>query len=358
MYKVFLYAAGVYLALLLVVCVLAASVGYASKENPIDMPESVPEVVAKEESFSIASQPLLFVGDIMMGRNVEREMGAQGAAYPTAYIRDFLSSYPFVIANFEATIPRRHVPTPSMTFQFSVATSVIPMLVESGFTHMTLANNHAYDYGKAGYLHTMTTLREQGVVTGGSPEQVTKDDVLVIDAEGMRVALVPIYAVFATPSMTALAEAFAYAQTVSDVQVAVIHWGDEYMITNNAKQARVAHQVVDLGADAVIGHHPHVIQNIELYRSVPIFYSLGNFIFDQYWNSEVKTGLAVSLARKGDMLEYALFPVFSERSNPRILEGFERETVLKTLASVSDESLSESVAQGGFSVPFPFLASE
>ncbi len=198
--------------LLASVCLLAfAFTGTAGTEEVLTLLDHSKIVETVEVQKEEGSQPILFVGDIMLGRNVEHEMSVRGVEYPYALISDFLLKYPYVVGNFEAVVPARHTPTPSLTFQFSVATSAVATLQKNGFTHMTLANNHAYDYGKAGYTHTRVALSEAGVVTGGSPERVTVDHVLFVDAEGMRVALVPIYAVFADPDNASLKKAFAFA---------------------------------------------------------------------------------------------------------------------------------------------------
>lgn len=304
------------------------------------------------------SQPVLFVGDVMLGRNVEREIVAHGIEYPFSNLHDFLAKYTYVVGNFEASMPHVHQPTPSMGFQFSITKDIAESLKSHGFTHMTLANNHAYDFGREGYAHAHEVLEASGLSVGGSPDQITLHDVLFIDAQGLRIALIPIYAVFATPDHQALKEAFTYAASSSDVQIAFIHWGTEYISKNNARQEHLAQEVIDLGADAVIGHHPHVIENISVYHRVPIFYSLGNFIFDQYWNMQVKTGLTIGVERKGEQIQYSLQPFFSERSNPKPLEGEEKTLVLKDLAATSDPSLREAIINGSITVPYDFLASK
>lgn len=82
-------------------------------------------------------------------------------------------------------------------------------------------------------------------------------------------------------------------KTATDLVIIFCHWGDEYQLKENTNQETLAHQFVDAGADLVIGSHPHVIQPMEEYMGKRIYYSLGNFIFDQYFNESVRNGLGV-----------------------------------------------------------------
>jgi len=88
-----------------------------------------------------------------------------------------------------------------------------------------------------------------------------------------------------------------------------IHWGEEYDQNADKIQQAIAHQLIDAGADAIVGHHPHVVQEVETYKGKPIFYSLGNFVFDQYFLDEAQEGLAVSLDILGDKINYSLYPL-------------------------------------------------
>ncbi len=104
-----------------------------------------------------------------------------------------------------------------------------------------------------------------------------------------------------------------------------------------------------MGAEAVIGHHPHVVQDIELYKGVPIFYSLGNFIFDQYYSTEVQEGLWVEMEVAADnSVEYTLKGVTSigSWSAPRFMSAYENDVFLQTLAKKSTKSIYEQIESG------------
>jgi poly-gamma-glutamate synthesis protein (capsule biosynthesis protein) len=291
---------------------------------------------------------MLFVGDVMLARNVERLMRSEGPHYPFRGVRDLFAEYAAVVGNFEASIPEKHVPTPMMTFRFSVDQALTPVLRDVGFTDFSLANNHAYDHGVEGHAHTRAVLGELGIASGGNPNTTTPDELLFRTVDGVRVAIVPVNATYKMPSIDSLEDVFARARAESDMQVLYIHWGTEYELSANSAQRTFAHGAIDHGIDAVIGHHPHVVQNIEVYRGAPIFYSLGNFIFDQYWESNVREGLAISLSFDDTDVYYDLIPVTSSdtKSAPRPMNRTERTAFLDELAKRSQESLQESIRAG------------
>ncbi len=112
----------------------------------------------------------------------------------------------------------------------------------------------------------------------------------------------------------------------SDYVVVNIHWGIEYQSKHGQIQQDLAHKLVDAGADAIIGHHPHVVQGSEVYKGKPIFYSLGNFIFDQYFSVETQRGLAVGLSFSENSIEAWTFLLGLEGSQPYIMESSIVET--------------------------------
>ncbi len=301
---------------------------------------------------------ILFVGDVMLARNVERLMRSEGVYYPFREVRDLFLDHSAVVGNFEASIPEKHVPTPTMTFKFSVDAEFIPPLKDVGFTDFSLANNHAYDYGAAGHTHTQEVLSASGLASGGNPQTTEITDMMFRDVDGVRVAIIPVNATYSMPSIASLEDVFAHARAQSDMQILYIHWGAEYELRANKAQQAFAHGVIDAGIDAVIGHHPHVVQNIEVYRGAPIFYSLGNFVFDQYWEASVREGLTVSISFDDEYVHYALIPVTSSdtRSAPRPMIRAERTVFLDALAERSDDSVADAIKNGQVSQLYDALS--
>jgi poly-gamma-glutamate synthesis protein (capsule biosynthesis protein) len=123
-----------------------------------------------------------------------------------------------------------------------------------------------------------------------------------------------------------------------DLVIVNIHWGVEYEHIARSNQKNLAHKMIDAGADAIIGHHPHVVQNLEIYNNKPIFYSLGNFIFDQYFSNETQEGLAVGLTYESSKMQINLFPFFSEYSKVKLMTDKRKEEFLQWLKDISDVS--------------------
>ncbi|GAI55886.1 unnamed protein product [marine sediment metagenome] len=125
-----------------------------------------------------------------------------------------------------------------------------------------------------------------------------------------------------------------------------LHWGEEYKLINSPAQQKLAHQLIEAGTDLIIGHHPHVVQNIEKYLGKLIFYSLGNFIFDQYFSPETQQGLAVGLEIYPDRLVCRLFPLQINLSQAVSMEQNKASEFLMQLAKRSDDKSVDEIKDG------------
>lgn len=293
---------------------------------------------------------VLFLGDVMLSRYVEKHMRESGMSYPFSSVAETLSGYNHVVGNLEGTVPKDHVPTPVQGFSFSIDSTFIPVLKDAGFTMMTLANNHALDFGNDAYLHTKEVLRHNDLAAAGHPTTFGTSQSEVISVGGIRVAIIPVHAVDRGVDAEHMKRSMDSLSGLSEFQIVVIHWGEEYQTVANERQRTLAHAFIDAGADVIIGHHPHVVQNIEMYKDAPIFYSLGNFVFDQYFSEDVEQGLAVAMTVRGTVIEYGLMPIQSAASMPRFLEGEEKERFLAKLAESSDPRIAPDIRLGSIVV--------
>lgn len=296
---------------------------------------------------------IVFVGDIMLARDVEKKLALFGTTYPFAAIKDKLYAKT-TVGNFEAAIPAVHKPTESFKMVFSVATQNLDALVDGGITHLSLANNHSLDHGVAAYANTITSLTDRHFVPFGHATQVSTSSVKYVEVDGQKVALIAIGAVFGYPLESAWKPVVEAAASSSDLQVVYIHWGDEYEIVHNDKQEAFAHSLIDSGVDLIVGHHPHVVQDIERYHGKLIFYSLGNFIFDQYFSQAVQEGLILELSKEKSGWQVAIEPVESKtvRIQPRVMNDMDKSVFLSQLASRSDSGLLKEILDGSLSLQF------
>lgn len=296
---------------------------------------------------------IVFLGDIMLARDVERKLLRADAAFPFLMLKERLAAR-VVVGNFEAAMPKVHQPTPNFGMVFSVTPALLDRLIAGGVTHLSLANNHGLDHGLAGYQNAVSELNLRGFEVFGHPGAVATNTIQYIEVGDKSIALVGIHAVYTVPSLAAIEAVLDEAERHSDVQIAYIHWGNEYELTNSAAQQRMAHSLVDAGFDLIVGHHPHVVQNIERYKDTLIFYSLGNFIFDQYFSQDVQEGLVLEVVPGQVGWSVVLVPVESKtvKVQPREMTDINRQAFLNALAARSSPELAGEISNGTLSLQF------
>jgi len=259
--------------------------------------EYVENVSASLEELQKTPEPisLLFVGDIMLDRTIRADGEVYGYANLFSCLAEEFARHDEVIGNLEGTVTNfesvsKGAPYESpQSFRFTFDVKAVQALVDIGLSTVSLANNHIRDFGDDGIAQTVAHANEIHLSTFGSPQQGSVRYVIK-DVHGTKIAFIPYNQFFGTPEQ--VTEDLELTKPISDIQIIFAHWGDEY-VPARADIKSLAHTFVDQGADLVIGAHPHVIQESEVYRNVPIYYSLGNFIFDQYWEEAVRTGKAV-----------------------------------------------------------------
>ena len=245
-----------------------------------------------------ASVTISAVGDISLARQVNDWMALNGAGYPYELIQPLLTG-DIVFANFEGALTDAGEPWPK-AFNFRTPPQFASGLAAAGFDIVSLANNHAMDYGSQGLVDTAEALDGVGVQHAGSGhDSVEAWQAAVIEANGLRTAFI---ACVLTPSEGSgftigtwsaslglglficspdeIALAVAAIQQDADFVVVSIHAGDEYVNAPNATQRELAEAALAAGADIVLGHHAHVVQPIEQRGNQLIAWGLGNFIFD------------------------------------------------------------------------------
>lgn len=293
---------------------------------------------------------LVAVGDIMLSRGVAGEIREHGddPGFPFSRMTNYLKSGDIVFGNLENPItPGREIMPPERVLRADPG--VAAALRDAGFTIFSLANNHLLDFGPRGLLDTFQYLELAGIEYAGAGK--TENEAFAaryIETKGLRLA----FLAFCDPVLApeaCLAGAgrpgIAYldqekiqatvreAREKADFVVVSMHAGTEYEPAPELAQTRFAHLAVDSGADLVLGHHPHVLQKVEEYKGKYIFYSLGNFVFDQKWSRATREGLLAKIFFSAEGVEkIECLPVFiNDRDQPQLLEGEEAERVLKAL---------------------------
>lgn len=273
---------------------------------------------------------MFFVGDVMLGRNVEILMEENGPTYPFRGSALALGDADVTVANLEGPVPEVHVPTRIFRFVFSMSESVLPVLRSSGIDVLSLANNHAFDHGIEGFAYTKEACAKAQIICVGNPSGIDETSTTVVTVGTTKVGILFLHTLVGYPTKEEIDAVMQKLSAESEMQIVYVHWGDEYVLTHAPQQETFAHLLIDSGVDAVIGHHPHVVADVALYNNKPIFYSLGNFIFDQYFSEDVMTHLGVKISLGEDTVTYTLVPFSSSstRSSPEILEGDAADTLI------------------------------
>ena len=278
------------------------------------------------ESESDSAVSILHFGDMMLGRSVKERIDENGYDYLFEELAGeegrFFSGTDIVGANLEGPFVEYRRET-SKSIAFSFDPLLIPMLQKYNFSLFSQANNHSLDMGREGFSESKKYLEEGRFDYYGEQYSIDDDSMIIKSIGNKKVAFIGVNDTNTPINLTRAKELIKKAETRADFTVMNIHWGAEYKLLSNERQRYLAHEFVDAGVDVVIGHHPHVVQEMEVYRGKPIFYSLGNFIFDQYFSEETQQGLGVGLVLSESGVSVYLFPLRSEASRVRQMEYVE-----------------------------------
>lgn len=298
--------------------------------------------------FNQGVKTILLVGDIMLGRGVEDLIKQNSIYYPFQKISHFLRGIDIVFGNLEGPIVKNPPELLDNSLKFAFNSEVMRAVSWCNFNLFSLANNHTLDMGKKGLEETKEWLKKYGINFIGSPLSGSSDK-LDSSFSTDNIIFLAFNQIF--PFMIREEEIIKTIKTVKSLNpdnflIVSLHWGEEYKLINSPTQQSLAHQIIKAGADLIIGHHPHVVQNIEKYQGKLIFYSLGNFIFDQYFSSDTQQGLAVGLEIYPDRLVCRLFPLQINLSQPVLMEKNKASEFLIQLAKRSDDKLVDEIKGG------------
>ncbi len=333
-----------------------------------DRSETVADALGREEVPAALAGlkktvSLTVVGDIMLARGVGGYIKRFGLDYPISLVADITSSSDIAFANLESPIGVTGHPLPGKMIWFRAEPETVECLSKAGIDAVTLANNHTLDYDSENLLETISILDSKGIAHTGAGSNISEArKPAVIERKGLRVAFLG-YNEFANPSlfwsakyprtlmagadqpgtppidMEMIREDIIAAKNAADVVAVSFHWGQEY--TNHPLPyfgkdlKRIARETINLGADMVLGYHPHAIQGIEVYKGKPIAYSLGNFVMDQKRPVTCES-MIIQFHLSKDGVEFMeVTPATIEEGRPRPLEGEEARPLMEKIRSIS-----------------------
>ncbi len=256
---------------------------------------------------------LVFAGDSVLD-DAAGELIAQGGD-PFAHFASTFAGADIRITNLECVIASDGAASDKM-YTFRAHPRVIPVL-QRHFDAVALANNHSGDFGPQAFAQMLTLFKQANLPqVGGGMNLKQAHAPLIFNRKGLRIAVLS-YNEFHPRSFEAGAHLPGVAwsedeQVVADIKAArrvhradlvipIMHWGWENELTANPRQRQLARRMIDAGADAVIGGHPHVTQDIDLYRGKPIVYSVGNFVMKETDNDNQRKAwvLQLDIDRRG-----------------------------------------------------------
>jgi hypothetical protein len=313
-------------------------------------PFTAPASDTAPAALTSSASPVYFtaLGDVMLGRFVRTLMDANGLNYPFRKMNpDFLKTNDFLLANLEGPIAKNAIKT-SKSIAFRFMPDVAGLLKENYFDVIDLANNHAYDMGAQGYADTKDILTATGLIHFGDTKGINENSVAKMKVRGQKIAFLGLEEVTGKIDDAKAVETIKNLAAEGYKVIAVPHWGVEYTHKPNDRQKELAHKFIDAGAAMVIGHHPHVVQAFENYNGRPIFYSLGNAVFDQYFSPDTQEGLAISAAMSANSIEIFLVPLKIRRSQLMLMDEDERKKFLERFAGYGsyDETLKQEILDG------------
>src|SRR3981081_119612 len=313
---------------------------------------------------------LIVVGDIMLGGRARHRIKEHGRDYPFDAVLPILQRAPIVLGNLEGPLAQKAQKL-DRNFSYRVKPKAASSLLRAGINVVTLANNHLVDCGREGVLETLEALAIAGVTPlGAAANEQAAHEPVIREAGGLRIGLLGYYwnrRCAATAKLPGSAMG-VFEELETDIRklrsqvdrvVVTFHWGRPYKPEPSPRARAKALFAIDCGAHAVVGHHPHIVQELEIYRRCPIFYSIGNFAFGS-GNSQAE-GLMIGFRFADARTVVKVYPLYVKNRDPRVnyqpkvLRGDAAERMLRRLIQISPRGGTFlEIARGTGKLELPF----
>lgn len=298
---------------------------------------------------------LIAVGDVMIGGHVKEFTNQFGFDYPFEATKDILQNADLTFCNLEGPISKKGVKEEGKEFTFKTDPKAAEGLARAGFDVVSLANNHIMDYGADALFETIAHLDKNNIKGIGAGKDLSASrKPALFEINGIKIAFLAYAFTFplhfyaeqdkpgSAPGVPEFIEKdIKKAKQKNDIVIVSFHWGAELMTEPKEYQIKMGHNAIDWGASIVLGHHPHVLQGIELYNNGLIAYSLGNFAFGSY-SKNVKDGMVLSVEfNKGGLNAAKIIPIsvynIDVLFQPKVLKGDEAKRVVSHIKEASEK---------------------
>lgn len=267
---------------------------------------------------------IVFVGDICFDWGVKKVIAS--GYDPFAHTKGLIRAADVSIFNLETPISTGGAKV-EKTYNFRCPPEVLKYITNAGFDCAMLGNNHSMDYGPDALADTLKNVRKYGLLYTGAGMNLKNAALpIIIETNGIAIGILSfgyinppeLAAEVSKPGVAPIKTSLMTAEVKKlrpkvDFLIVSIHWGTEYVYYPNDSQTLTGHALIDAGADLVVGHHPHILQGIEKYKTGMIFYSMGNFMFPQTDNTNLRATMlgTVLLTEKLSTMKHPPSPVYS-----------------------------------------------
>lgn len=293
------------------------------------------------------------VGDMMFGRHVEEVTKRYGHDHLFRYVMPFFEDADYATGNFEHPVTfNDDYEEMEKNIHLQTKASSVEALKKLDFTVVNLANNHLMDYMDKGVMDTVEAFNKNELpFVGGGLDLAEASQIDYQEVNGVTIATLGFTDAYVKDSdalesspgvLLADPEIFIpliqEANEKADLVMVHVHWGGEYETNPSPRQEGLAKAIADSGADVILGHHPHVLQPVEVYNDTVIFYSLGNFIFDQGWSTTRETAIVQYKLSESGVGQFEISPLLIEAATPTPLgkmDGYYRKKIFNRLTKGS-----------------------
>jgi poly-gamma-glutamate capsule biosynthesis protein CapA/YwtB (metallophosphatase superfamily) len=278
------------------------------------------------------------VGDLMLGWQVGRKIVNKGPGAPWKGVKQYFDQADLVVANLECVISTRGNPWPSKLIHLRAPLAAADSLVAGGIDVVSMANNHALDFGRDAFGDTVATLDLHGIShAGGGSDAAAAHAPTIVEEGGMRIAFLGYVLPFSSRTTfntreweagvnragLAIGTPDAVSHDVTavreqvDAVVVMVHGGVEYSGRPNKKQRTFAQAAIEAGASLVLGHHPHVLQGYVRRGDTLVAFSLGNFVFARFDGAANDSAILDVTLTPGGVASLSWIPVVIVNGIPR-----------------------------------------
>lgn len=288
----------------------------------------------------------------MLGWQVGRKIVRKGPSAPWVHVKRYFDEADLVVANLECVISDRGEPWPTKLIHLRTPLAAADSLVAGSVDVVSVANNHALDFGPEGFTDTLGRLDDRHIgYAGGGANEAAAHAPFIAEENGLRIAFLGYVLPFSSrttfstrewaagPNRAGLAIGtpevvradVTAARTVADLVVVMVHGGVEYRARPNSTQRAFAQAAIDAGATLVLGHHPHVLQGYARRGGTLVAFSLGNFVFARFDGASNDTAIMDVTLTPDGVTSVGWIPLVIEGGVPRPAVGAEIPRVMGRL---------------------------